>query len=95
MTGLHKATGRSIRLVRTSLEVVVVATGFLLGGSLGIGTVLYALAIGPLAQFFLRVFAIPEPARGAARAGPAVTSPPPAGSAVVTAATPERAILPG
>ncbi|MEU9100085.1 hypothetical protein [Streptomyces sp. NPDC048361] len=70
MTGLHRVTGRSIRLVRTSLEVVVVATGFLLGGSLGAGTVLYALAIGPLAQFFLRVFAIPEPAAVAEAAVP-------------------------
>ncbi|MGW8889573.1 membrane protein YczE [Streptomyces sp. NPDC055749] len=62
MTGLNRVTGRSIRLVRTAIEVAVVVTGFLLGGSLGIGTVLYALAIGPLAQFFLRVFAVPEPA---------------------------------
>ncbi|MCX0242734.1 membrane protein YczE [Streptomyces drozdowiczii] len=59
MTGLHRRTGRSIRLVRTAIEIAVVVTGFLLGGSLGIGTVLYALAIGPLAQVFLRVFAIP------------------------------------
>ncbi|RST11475.1 hypothetical protein E2C00_26665 [Streptomyces sp. WAC05374] len=59
MTGLHRLTGRSIRLVRTTIEVTVVVTGFLLGGSLGVGTVLYAVAIGPLAQFFLRVFAIP------------------------------------
>ncbi|MEU1471808.1 hypothetical protein ABZ434_26760 [Streptomyces sp. NPDC005761] len=57
MTGLHRRTGRSIRLVRTAIEVAVVVTGFLLGGSLGVGTVLYALAIGPLAQFFLRFFA--------------------------------------
>ncbi|MFJ6865759.1 YitT family protein [Streptomyces termitum] len=62
MTGLHRATGRSIRLVRTLLEVAVVATGFLLGGSVGVGTVLYAVSIGPLAQFFLRFFAVPEPA---------------------------------
>lgn len=60
MTGLHRRTGRSIRLVRTAIEVAVVATGFLLGGSLGIGTVLYAVAIGPLAQFFLRFFTIPD-----------------------------------
>ncbi|MFF8291955.1 YitT family protein [Streptomyces sp. NPDC016309] len=59
MTGLHRLTGRSLRLIRTTIEVTVVVTGFLLGGSLGIGTVLYALAIGPLAQFFLRVFAVP------------------------------------
>ncbi|GAA2978738.1 membrane protein YczE [Streptomyces fulvorobeus] len=62
MTGLHRATGRSIRLVRTAIEVAVVVTGFLLGGSLGVGTVLYAMAIGPLAQAFLRVFTVPEPA---------------------------------
>nr|WP_234020556.1 hypothetical protein [Streptomyces pristinaespiralis] len=60
MTGLHRLTGRSIRLVRTAIEVAVVATGFALGGSAGIGTVAYALAIGPLAQLFLRVFAVPE-----------------------------------
>lgn len=59
MTGLHRLTGRSIRLVRTGLEIVVVATGFLLGGTVGIGTLAYALAIGPLAQVFLRVFAVP------------------------------------
>ncbi|MFF4245421.1 YitT family protein [Streptomyces sp. NPDC001822] len=64
MTGLHRLTGRSIRLVRTAIEVAVVATGFLLGGSLGAGTVLYALAIGPLAQLFLRVFDLPAPDAG-------------------------------
>lgn len=64
MTGLNRLTGRSIRLVRTAIEVAVVVTGFLLGGSLGAGTVLYALAIGPLAQFFLRFFALPAPDAG-------------------------------
>jgi uncharacterized membrane protein YczE len=39
--------------VRTSIEVAVVATGWLLGGTLGLGTVLYALAIGPLVQVLL------------------------------------------
>ncbi|MFF8609116.1 YitT family protein [Streptomyces sp. NPDC015346] len=78
MTGLHRLTGRSIRLVRTGIEVAVVAAGFLLGGTVGVGTVLYALAIGPLAQFFLRRFAVPE------RAG---------SSTVVASATPEQAIL--
>ncbi|MGW2331519.1 membrane protein YczE [Streptomyces sp. NPDC001700] len=60
MTGLHQRTGRSIRLVRTGIEVAVLATGFALGGSVGVGTVLYALAIGPLSQYFLRLFAIPS-----------------------------------
>ena len=53
MTGLVRRTGRSIRLVRTSLEVTVLALGWLLGGVVGVGTVLYALAIGPLVQLFL------------------------------------------
>ncbi|MFF9843315.1 YitT family protein [Streptomyces sp. NPDC013740] len=64
MTGLHRLTGRSIRLVRTAIEIAVVASGFALGGSVGVGTILYALCIGPLAQFFLRRFAIPEEAAG-------------------------------
>ncbi|MFF2024658.1 YitT family protein [Streptomyces sp. NPDC058171] len=63
MTGLHRRTGRSIRLVRTCLEVAVVTTGFLLGGTVGAGTVVYALAIGPLAQFFLRLFTAPAASR--------------------------------
>lgn len=54
MTGLAARTGRSIRLVRTLLEVTVLAAGWLLGGNVGVGTVLYALAIGPLTQLFLR-----------------------------------------
>ncbi|MFD6420159.1 YitT family protein [Streptomyces sp. NPDC060194] len=63
MTGLHRLTGRSIRLVRTGVEFTVVATGFLLGGTVGVGTLAYALAIGPLAQLFLRVFTVPEAPR--------------------------------
>jgi uncharacterized membrane protein YczE len=53
MTGLAGRTGWSVRLVRTGIEVTVVAVGFLLGGTVGIGTVLYALAIGPLTQALL------------------------------------------
>jgi uncharacterized membrane protein YczE len=56
MTGLHLRTGRSIRLARTVIEVAVLASGILLGGSFGAGTVAYALSIGPLVQIFLRVF---------------------------------------
>ncbi|WP_245654484.1 YczE/YyaS/YitT family protein [Streptomyces violens] len=66
MTGLHLRTGRPIRLVRTCIEITVLAAGFALGGSVGVGTVVYALAIGPMAQFFLRLFAIKgldEPSR--------------------------------
>ena len=53
MTGLVRRTGGSVRLVRTSIEVAVVLTGWLLGGTLGLGTVVYALAIGPLVQVLL------------------------------------------
>ncbi len=53
MTGLHRRTGLSLRLVRTALEVAVVLVGLLLGGVAGLGTLLYALAIGPLTQLWL------------------------------------------
>lgn len=46
-------TGASIRLVRTTIELSVLAIGWLLGGTVGIGTVLYALTIGPLVQLFM------------------------------------------
>jgi uncharacterized membrane protein YczE len=59
MTGLARCTGRSIRLVRTALELSVVVVGVLLGGVLGVGTILYAVAIGPLSQALLPVFVIP------------------------------------
>lgn len=58
MTGLARRTGWSIRLVRTGLEVAVVAVGLVLGGGLGVGTVLFALAIGPLAQAMLPWFLV-------------------------------------
>lgn len=52
--GLVRRTGRSVRLWRTVIEVGVLAVGFVLGGTVGVGTVLYALTIGPLVQFCLR-----------------------------------------
>ncbi|BCW43531.1 hypothetical protein [Arthrobacter sp. StoSoilB5] len=61
MTGLVRRTGWSVRLVRTGIEVVVLAVGFLLGGSVGVGTVVYALAIGPIVQVLLPKFMVPEP----------------------------------
>ena len=64
MTGLHRVTGRSIRLVRTLLEVAVVVVGLLLGGIIGVGTVLYAVAIGPLTQRMLPWFIVELPADG-------------------------------
>lgn len=53
MTGLSEGTGKSVRLVRTGIEVTVLGAGWLLDGSVGLGTVLYAVAIGPLTQAFL------------------------------------------
>jgi len=50
---LTKRTGHSIRVVRTVLEVTIVAIGWLLGGVVGVGTVVYALTIGPIVQFFM------------------------------------------
>jgi len=58
MTGIHARTGWSIRSIRTSIEVTVLTLGWLMGGAFGVGTVLYALAIGPLIQFFLPWFKI-------------------------------------
>ncbi len=52
-TGLVRRTGRSVRLVRTALELTVLLVGFALGGTVGIGTVVYALVIGPVVQVFL------------------------------------------
>lgn len=52
MTGLAKK-GYSVRLVRTSIEVIVLGAGWLLGGTVGIGTVLYAVSIGPLVHYLL------------------------------------------
>ncbi|UWF76570.1 MULTISPECIES: YczE/YyaS/YitT family protein [Microbacterium] len=61
MTGLHSRTGLPIWVVRTAIEVTVVAVGWVLGGNLGIGTVVFALLVGPLCQFFLHVFTVPLP----------------------------------
>jgi uncharacterized membrane protein YczE len=58
MTGLARRTGWSLRLVRTGLEVTVVLIGLALGGGLGVGTVLFALAIGPLTQLWLPAWTI-------------------------------------
>ncbi|MEU1809719.1 hypothetical protein O7622_24835 [Micromonospora sp. WMMD1076] len=67
MTGFVARHPRfSVRLVRTVIEITVLALGWLLGGTVGLGTVAYALTIGPLAQFFIPVFALPaRPAAGA------------------------------
>ena len=56
MTGLHRRFGWSIRRSRTAVELTVLLLGFLLGGTIGVGTVVFALGIGPLVQAALGVF---------------------------------------
>lgn len=58
MTGLHKRTGWPIWIVRTGIEIVVVAVGWSLGGNVGIGTLAFALLVGPLCQYFMRIFSV-------------------------------------
>ena len=55
MTGLVVRTGVSVRVVRTTIEATVLTVGWLLGGTVGVGTVLYAFGIGPLVQLFVRL----------------------------------------
>jgi uncharacterized membrane protein YczE len=69
MTGISRRTGLSLRLVRTGLEITVVLIGLTLGGSLGFGTVLYALAIGPLTQAMLPYVVATVSVREAVSAG--------------------------
>ncbi|MEU6127570.1 hypothetical protein ABZ805_00215 [Saccharopolyspora sp. NPDC047091] len=59
MTGLHARTGWSVRLVRTGIEVGVLVVGWALGGSVGFGTVLYAVAIGWITQLCLPLVTVP------------------------------------
>ena len=61
MTGLARRTGWSLRLVRTGIELTVLGCGWLLGGTVGVGTLLYAFTIGPLVQIFLPMVTIRDP----------------------------------
>ena len=60
MTGLVARTGWPVWSVRTGIEATVLTTGWLLGGSVGIGTLVYAFGIGPLIQLFIPRFAVPD-----------------------------------
>lgn len=71
MTGLVARTGLSVRLVRTSIEATVLTVGWLLGGTVGVGTVVYAFGIGPLVQLVLKLL----PARWLAVSGWAFAEP--------------------
>lgn len=81
MTGLARRTGWSLRLVRTGIELVVLTIGWLLGGGVGVGTILYALGIGPVVQHLLPwcivPLAAPAGSAAAAEAGRSVPAPGP------------------
>jgi uncharacterized membrane protein YczE len=81
MTGLAQR-GHSIRLVRTMIELAVLTVGWALGGTVGIGTIAYALSIGPLIQLFLK----PSSAARGSRAG----VPPPSALERPAAGTPRQ-----
>jgi uncharacterized membrane protein YczE len=74
MTGLVRRTGRSVRLVRTTIEVTVLAIGWLLGGTVGVGTVLYAIGIGPLIHVLLPRLTVPPRAPDRLTVKPATPS---------------------
>ncbi len=60
MTGLHRRTGASLRLVRAAIEISVLVAGYALGGTVGVGTVVFALAIGPGVQLAVERLSTPE-----------------------------------
>jgi uncharacterized membrane protein YczE len=65
MTGFA-TRGHSLRVVRTAIELSVLAMGFALGGTVGVGTLVYAIAIGPLVHFFLPRLTLASPDRKSA-----------------------------
>ncbi|MGH2734437.1 MAG: YczE/YyaS/YitT family protein [Actinomycetota bacterium] len=69
MTGLARR-GYSIRSARTAIELSALGIGWALGGAVGVGTVAYALAIGPLAQYFIPKFTVALPGRTPSPGGP-------------------------
>lgn len=73
MTGLHKRLGWKIWIVRSGIEVTVLSIGWALGGDVGIGTVLFAVLVGPLCQRTIPLFAIKRPATAAPFLEPAPT----------------------
>lgn len=72
MLGIARRTGGSIRLVRTLIEVAALAAGWLLGGTVGVGTLAFAFGIGPVVQASL--WAIQRAGRGVVAARPAETN---------------------
>jgi uncharacterized membrane protein YczE len=89
MTGLVRLTRRPVGWIRTVIEVSVVVVGFLLGGNLGAGTVLFVLTIGPVVHVFLPRLVVAAPGRDQVGATPPVIPVTPAIPVTpVTAVTP-------
>jgi uncharacterized membrane protein YczE len=63
MLGLSRITGRSVRVVRTIIELAALGAGALMGGQVGLGTVIFALGVGPVVQASLRLFRVPRTAK--------------------------------
>lgn len=64
MLAVSRVSGRSVRLSRAVIEILVVGVGWLLDGPVGVGTLLFALVIGPLVQFFFKLFHVQPHAPG-------------------------------
>ena len=78
MTGLHARTGWPVWTVRTGIEVSALGLGWLLGGDVGLGTLAFALLIGPMVQVAMPRLAIPEPLPVSAPGEPSDPEPCPA-----------------
>ncbi|MBB5633247.1 putative membrane protein YczE [Cryobacterium mesophilum] len=61
MTGINKKYGVRIWIVRTSIEVVVLVIGWILGGNVGFGTLAFALLVGPLVHVTMPILRVPDP----------------------------------
>jgi len=62
MTGIHRRTGRPVALVRTGIELAAMTVGIVLGGRFGVGTVAFALLVGPAVAAALRAVGVARPA---------------------------------
>lgn len=60
MTGIHNRWGVRIWVVRTSIEVTVLVIGWILGGNVGVGTLVFAVTVGPLVHFTMPLLRVPE-----------------------------------
>jgi len=69
MTGFCRRTGLPVKLVRTAIELTVLAAGWMLGGTIGLGTLLYAVSIGWVVHHALPVFTLDKAPRQPASAG--------------------------